>query len=441
MMTVNRITTRRGIQATVVFASLSLASLGLGMSGCTSDGYPLDNTYHYQGKAPSTAPPPSTFRYRYPDVPPVLDVEGLKRLVSQYRHHVVLIDFWASWNQRNREEMQMLSRLQEDLADEGFQVIACSFDPPEKWGNVIVPMLHGGNANFPCVVIPESNRAAVREWLQPQWTYDVPARFVVSRTGKVVSFGFSETPLASIEQQTRDLVRHGLMASPNGVTDGRIARVAKAPDSGLRTKVINVNTGSFESIAEVTAGPGDSRKLADEMAAQIAQRIDRGENPRIGVLPFPTGMGRREADALGVLTADYLIEALQKQGFFDFVKPQQTQRLIQQANLTPTSIEYDPASVKGAVQCDYLVVGWLRETGSAAGDVPAQRANGTDATDAEDSPVRPASAGLEREPSKDEFDQSDDGAELDTMESIPTKKAASARRPSRDESEFEEDLP
>lgn len=441
MMKANRITARRGVPASILVVSLSLMSLGPGLTGCTTDGYPLDNTYHYQGKAPSAAPPPSTFRYRYPDVPPVLDAEGLKRLVSQYRHHVVLIDFWASWNQRNREEMQMLSRLQEDLADEGFQVIACCFDPPEKWGNVIVPMLHGGNANFPCVVIPESNRAAIREWLHPQWTYDIPARFVISRTGKIVSFGFSDTPLSAIEQQTRDLVRHGLMASPGGITDGRVAQVARVPDSGLRAKIINVKTGSYESIAEVTAGPGDSRKLADAMAAQIAQRIDRGENPRIGVLPFPTGMGRREADALGVLTADYLVEALQKQGFFDFIKPAQTQKLVQQASLTPTSIEYDPGSVKGAIQCDYLVVGWLRESGSASGEQPAQRAKGAESTGVEETPVRPASAGLEREPSRDRFDEPDEGAELETMESIPTKKAASARKPARGESEYEEDVP
>src|SRR5262245_3632543 len=137
---------------------VAVASFAIIPTGCTNDGYPTDNTYHVQGKAPSSTPAPSTFAYRYPDSPPVLNEAGLKRLVEQYRQHVILLDFWATWSHSNREEMGMLARLQNDLRDEGFQVIACSFDEPIKWSKTIVPILHDAQARFPCVIIPEENR-------------------------------------------------------------------------------------------------------------------------------------------------------------------------------------------------------------------------------------------------------------------------------------------
>ena len=67
-------------------------------SACNQEGYPLENTWHYHGKAPSGAPRQgSSFAYRYPDAAPVLDAAGLQDLVSKYRPRVVLLDFWASW--------------------------------------------------------------------------------------------------------------------------------------------------------------------------------------------------------------------------------------------------------------------------------------------------------------------------------------------------------
>src|ERR1043166_6041429 len=108
--------------------------------GGTTDGYPLDNTYHYQGKAPSSPPQASAYGYRYPDVAPVLGAKDLQEFVGKFRQRVVLLDFWASWSRETREEMMMLAHLQEEMEDEGFQVVACSFDPETKWTTTTVPM-------------------------------------------------------------------------------------------------------------------------------------------------------------------------------------------------------------------------------------------------------------------------------------------------------------
>jgi alkyl hydroperoxide reductase subunit AhpC len=184
---------------------LGLLALALAAS-CTSEGYPYDNTFHMQGKAPSHAPAESTYAYRFPDAPPVLDAAGLQDFVSKFKQRVVLIDFWASWSRQNRDELGALARMQEEMQSDGFQVIACNLDSQDQWSTVTVPMLHGAKANYPCVVIPKEARAALRAWLSPDWSYDLPARFVISRSGQVTAQALGGESLGSVEQQVRRLV-------------------------------------------------------------------------------------------------------------------------------------------------------------------------------------------------------------------------------------------
>lgn len=195
---------------------MAAAALPAGCSGY----HWFDNTYNTQGKNPTPLPSPSVYRYSYPKTAPVLDAAGLQDLVGRYRHQVVLLDFWASWSRQNREELSMLARLQDEMRGEGFQVIACGLDPADKWSVQTVPMLHGAEANFPCVVIDPEARPALRAWLAPQWDYDLPARFVIDRNGQVARAALSGVAIASVEAAVRDLVRGG--------PDSAVARRASA---------------------------------------------------------------------------------------------------------------------------------------------------------------------------------------------------------------------
>jgi thiol-disulfide isomerase/thioredoxin len=374
----------------IYVAAVLSAGVGL-ISGCTTDGYPTDNTYHVQGKAPSSVPPPSTFAYRYPDAPPLIDANGLRKLVDQYRHRVVLLDFWATWSQTNREEMAMLARLQDELHDEGFQVIACSLDDQEKWSQVIVPILHDAHARFPCVMVPEHNRTAVRAWLAPTWTYDIPARFVMNTQGDVVISAGSDTPLASVEQQVRELVLHGRAPADR---QGSIVSTASA-----HGKMINVSTGSYESLRDTNYLEDSQNKMAERLADQIAGKLDASANPRIAILPFPQRAGQREPDAYGEKTAKLVEQALRERGFTNLVPPAQTQRLIKQAGLTANTIEFQPEAAKDVLDCDYIVIGWSRTASSPKATETGQREKPPAAKADEDRPA--PSRVLLDEPSED----------------------------------------
>lgn len=320
--------------------------------GCTSDGYPLENSWHTQGKAPSSSPQPATFAYRYPDIPPVLNARDLKEFAARFRHRVILIDFWASWSRRTREEMTMLARLQDDLDDEGFQVIGCSLDPEEKWGSVIVPMLHASNANFPCVVIPEAAKAGIREWLAPNWSYDLPARFILDRNGNVVAQELSVASLSDVEQQVRKYV--------NGVSGRTYSAALTESASAIRAKLVDVRAGKGESIPEMTADPSSAKRLAEQVADAISVRADRSKNPRLAILPFGDAKDRRRATTLGRETADQLAAMLKEKGYFDVLSPEQTQKVVDEMGLSAMSIDYEAGLIKGKLSADYLIMGWIR---------------------------------------------------------------------------------
>ena len=327
-------------------------------AGCTTEGYPYDNTFHVQGKAPSHAPPESSYGYRYPDMAPVLDAAGLQDFVSKFKHRVVLLDFWASWSRQNRAELATLARMQEDMQSDGFQVIACSLDSPGQWSSVTVPMLHGSKANYPCVVIPQSARAAIRSWLSPDWSYDLPARFVISRAGQVTAQALGGESLGAVEQQVRRLVMGG--------TGGGGARTVSADAMSLRLTLVNVAGGQGESLGEATSRGGDMIATTREAAKLIAARIDRTANPRIAVLPFSELPARAKAGPQGIAAAQQVAAALKDQGFYDLVEPARSQRMIDNIGQTAMGIEYNPEAIQGKIAADYLVTGWLRGEGQSA---------------------------------------------------------------------------
>lgn len=337
------------------------------MLGCNREGYPYENTWHFHGKAPSHAPSGSTFAYRYPDVAPVLDASGMQDFVGKYRHHVVVLDVWASWSRQNREELEMLARLQSDMRDQGFQVIACNLDPEEEWSKTTVPILHGAGGNFPCVIIPPDAKAEIRSWLAPEWNYDIPARFVINRSGRVVMQAYADTPLSAVEQQVRDLVRGAPGRDDNQIASNEVA---------VRLKLINIAAGEGESIGQAVAMSDNPERLAEQAADLIAKQLDRSRNPRIAITPFSSLPGRAKAGPYGIDLANRVSQKLKDKGFFDQIEPARAESMVESSGQSVMKIEYDPSAAQGRIAADYLVVGWLRgEVGAAdstaalAGDV------------------------------------------------------------------------
>jgi thiol-disulfide isomerase/thioredoxin len=355
-----------------VFVTLCAAAPG----GCTNDGYPLDHTFHAQGVAPSAAPPPSTYAYRYPDVPPVLGAQDLRSLVGGFLDRVIVLDFWAGWSRRGREEMATVAHLQEELENEGLQVVSCNLDPPMEWSSKTVPILHAAKANFPCVVIPPAARPGLRAWLAPDWTYELPARFVLDHRGRVLFRAVGETPFSAVEQAAR---RHLL-----GGAD--VARGRETDRVSLRAKVIDCRTGRAESLPEIRTESADAGRLAEAVGDQVAGRLDRSANPRIAVAPFGSLRDRGRAGRLGRETAERVERALKDRGYYDVRPPARSLAAMEKAGVTLLAADFEPAQLKNRIDADYLVIGWIRGDQAA----PATPAPGPPARVAVQEPLEEA---------------------------------------------------
>jgi thiol-disulfide isomerase/thioredoxin len=201
------------------FFCLLLSSAFLLGLGCLADEDP--NTFNTEGRAPSLPPRSVPGVYGYPSEPPVSDAATLRRFTDNFRPGVVLIDCWAGWCLRSREEMPALIRLQNELGGDVFQIVSCNLDSPTDWPSQTMPFLRSIQANFPCVVVPRHLRAGLRDWLDYEWDYSLPARFVLDADGVVVARFHENDPISFVIDEVRYIVRRAAA--------GRLAATTGAP--------------------------------------------------------------------------------------------------------------------------------------------------------------------------------------------------------------------
>lgn len=167
------------LHSTIVF---SLGVLAASLCGCQN----ADNTWLYTGRDESPPAPAPSHPYVYPADAPAMDVGDLQRYLTRYQGKTVVLDVWAGWNRRCREEMISLTQLQTESGTNGrVQVVSCNLDSPALWKDHTVPILHGASANYPCLVIKKEAQGDLRNWLAHAWGNDLPARFIFGSDGQV----------------------------------------------------------------------------------------------------------------------------------------------------------------------------------------------------------------------------------------------------------------
>lgn len=316
------------------------------------------------------AAPRRLHEYRYPAQPPVLDAEAFRTFISRFEHRVVVIHFWASWSESSVRELAQLADWVESSGNQQIQVVACSLDEPQAWQDGVLPALAAARANFPCIVLPRSQKATIRGWLGADWSYDLPARCVIDARGNVARFAASSEPLTIILAETRDLAAAGGYASHQATLPPRA--------SALRAKLIDVRRGEAVSLPEVTSDAADVDALAKAAAEHIAKEVDRRLNARIAVLGFPNSKYRTSPCAYGNEVAESMLVQLRSDGYFDLMGPSATAKMLGKIDVSALAAEYDPSIVKGRLSCDYLIIGCVRGNVVREGPPPGQLA-GSDA--------------------------------------------------------------
>jgi thiol-disulfide isomerase/thioredoxin len=111
----------------------------------------------------------------------VVDLQGASQSLEQWRGHVLVVNYWATWCAPCREEIPLFVRMQERYGERGLQFIGIAIDQPDKVAEfarefrVNYPLVLGGVESIE-LLRQVGNRAGV-----------LPYSLVLDRKGNLVS--------------------------------------------------------------------------------------------------------------------------------------------------------------------------------------------------------------------------------------------------------------
>ena len=127
----------------------------------------------------------------------LIDLQGNRQALPDYRGKVVLLNFWATWCGPCRVEMPSMERVYQDLKDEGLAILAISSDPQ---GSIVTrPFVASQGLTFP--VLHDSDYRVSGSY----GVRTLPMSFLIDRNGTLTQRVFGARDWNSPE--ARELLR------------------------------------------------------------------------------------------------------------------------------------------------------------------------------------------------------------------------------------------
>ncbi len=137
--------------------------------------------------------------------PSVIDLQGLRDLLSRYRGRPLMVNFWATWCEPCRDEYPIVVELARQYAPQGLAVVGISLD--EDADIVLVRhFLARNRPGFPNYRKRPGNEEAFINGVDPKWSGAIPATFFHSRDGRQVAHLFGEHTREEFERAIRALL-------------------------------------------------------------------------------------------------------------------------------------------------------------------------------------------------------------------------------------------
>jgi thiol-disulfide isomerase/thioredoxin len=127
------------------------------------------------------------------------DVDGKKVSLSDYQGKVVLVDFWATWAPPCVAQIPYYSALEKKYGSSGFQVVGVNVDSDHqsvKDRASVTPgvrrfLLTIGGVTWPTIV----NGTGKSDFARAFGVTDIPANFLIDRSGKIIQVELSDVDL------------------------------------------------------------------------------------------------------------------------------------------------------------------------------------------------------------------------------------------------------
>jgi peroxiredoxin len=120
--------------------------------------------------------------------------------LANYKNHVLLIDFWATWCPPCKQSMPFLNALRNEFQDRGFEIIAINVDENTEQVKKFLE-------NYPVdyVMASDSQGDCPRKY----GVKAMPSSYFIDRQGKIryVHLGFRRTDEAKIREHVMELLQ------------------------------------------------------------------------------------------------------------------------------------------------------------------------------------------------------------------------------------------
>ena len=133
----------------------------------------------------------------------LLNIQGERRDLEDYKGSVLLVNFWATWCPPCVKELPSIAKARELLSDEAFDVLVINVGEDKTQIERFLRTRLGGVLNLEVLV--DDNLVAVKDWK----VRALPTTYIVDHTGQVVYSAMGERDFseAVVIDKIRELIR------------------------------------------------------------------------------------------------------------------------------------------------------------------------------------------------------------------------------------------
>ncbi|MCW3100617.1 MAG: Thiol-disulfide isomerase and thioredoxin [Chthonomonadaceae bacterium] len=115
----------------------------------------------------------------------VADVPHIEKAIKAMQGKVVLVNFWAAWNEPSIAQYPAFVFLYDRYHARGLEVISVATDPVAEREAHVIPFIQDNRTKFGTYLKAEGDPVAFLHGIDTAWTGNLPRTYLLGRDGKV----------------------------------------------------------------------------------------------------------------------------------------------------------------------------------------------------------------------------------------------------------------